>query len=422
MEILLRSARIIDTGSTFHKQTKDILISNGVIKKIGARLSGSSKTKEVRADNLHVSIGWFDMNAFLADPGFEQKETIETGCRAAAAGGFTHICCMPNTHPVLQTKSQIEYVRRKSAGEVVEVHPVGAATQDVKGRDLAEMYDMRQAGAVAFSDGMVPSAPAGTLERALLYVKAFDGLVMVHPEDKTISGNGVMNEGPVSIRIGLPGIPALAEEVAVNRDLYLLDYTASRLHFLDISLKKSVELIRAAKKKGLRVTASVNAYNLMLDENAVGNYDTDMKVNPPLRSKEDITALIRGIADGTIDSISSAHHPQDEECKKLEFDKADFGMIGLETCYAVANTCLKKHISTEQLVEIFSMNPRAILGIPAPAIEEGADADLTLFDPDKKWTFTEKDIRSRSRNTPFAGTEFIGKVLGVINKNQLVTN
>lgn len=422
MEILLRSARIIDTGSPFHNQVKDILISDGKIKKIGSKLNAPAKAKEIKADNLHVSIGWMDLNAFLADPGYEQKETIESGCRAAASGGFTHVCCMPNTYPVIQTKSQIEYVLQKSAAQVVSVHPVGAMTQDTKGKDLAEIYDMQQAGAVAFSDGMVPSAAAGMVERALLYVKAFEGLIMVHPEDKSISGNGAMNEGVTSTRLGLPGMPALAEEVAVNRDLYILEYTESKLHFLDISLKKSVDLIRAAKKKGLKVTASVNAYNLILEDSSVGDYDTNMKANPPLRSKEDITALIKGLADGTIDTVTSAHQPQDEECKKLEFDKADFGMIGLETCFALANTKLKQFIQTDKLVEIFSMNPRGVLGIPAPAIEEGAEADLTLFDPDKKWQFAESDIRSKSKNTPFVGAELTGKVIGVIHKNKIQTN
>ena len=402
MEIIIRSARIVDTGSAFHNQVKDILISNGKIKKIGSKLQNTSKAKEVKADNLHVSLGWFDLNTYLADPGYEQKETIETGCAAAAFGGFTHICCMPNTQPVTQTKSQIEYVLRKSANEIVSVHPHGA-------------------GAVAFSDGIKPSANAGMIERALLYVKAFDGLIMNHAEEKSISKNGSMNEGATSTKLGLPGAPALAEEIAVNRDLYILEYTESKLHLLDVSLRRSVELIRAAKKKGLKISSSVNAYNLMLDETAVGNYKTNFKVNPHLRSKEDIAALIKGIADGTIDTITSAHQPHDEECKNLEFDKADFGMIGLETSFAVSNTSLKDKVELSKIIETISNNPRRIIGLENK-IEEGAEADLTLFNPELKWTFASSNIKSKSKNTPFVGTSFIGKALGVINKGKLQLN
>lgn len=418
MEILIRSAKIIDTGSPFHNQVKDILVVDGKIKKIGAKIINSNKAKEVKADNLHLSLGWFDLNTYLADPGYEHKETIESGCRAAAFGGFTHICCMPNTNPILQTKSQIEYVLRKSADEVVSVHPIGAVSLNLEGKDLAEMYDMHQAGAVAFSDGLKPSTSAGMVERSLLYAKAFDGLVMNHPEEKSISKNGAMHEGVTSTRMGLPGAPALAEEVAVNRDIYILEYTKSKLHLLDISLKRSVDMIKQGKKKGLSLTASVNAYNLMLDESAVGDYNTNNKVNPHLRAKEDINALVKGIADGTIDTITSAHQPQDEECKKLEFDKADFGMIGLETCFAIANTVLADKVELETIVALLANNPRRVLGMDA-AIREGAEADFTLFDPKRKWKFSEADIQSQSKNTPFVGTEFTGKALGIINKGKL---
>ncbi len=422
MEILIRSARIVDTGSPFHNQVKDIFISDGKIKKIGNKLPSVNTATEIKQDNLHVSIGWFDLNSYLADPGYEQKETIQTGCRAAAAGGFTHICCMPDTNPVIQTKSQIEYVLRQSADEVVSVHPIGAVTHNTEGKDLAEMYDMYKAGAIAFSDGPRASVSAGMVERSLLYVKAFGGLIMNHPEDKSISKNGVMHEGITSTQLGLPGAPALAEEIAVSRDIAILVYTESKLHLTGISLKKSVELIRAAKKKGLNISASVSAYNLLLDDSAVGAYNTNYKVNPHLRSKEDIKALIKGIGDGTIDTITSAHRPQDEECKKLEFDKADFGMLGFETCYAIANTALRGQIDTDKMVELLASNPRKLLNVTAPSITEGSEADLTLFNPDKNWIFTEKDICSKSKNTPFIGTQFTGKVIGVVNKSKLKLN
>ncbi|MES2621096.1 MAG: dihydroorotase [Bacteroidota bacterium] len=421
MEILIRSARIIDTGSPFHNQVKDILVANGKIKKIGTKLSNTSKAKEIKADNLHVSLGWFDLNTFLADPGYEQKETIESGCKAAAFGGFTHICCMPNTYPVTQTKSQIEYVLRKASDEIVSVHPLGAVTLNTDGTDLTEMYDMHTAGAIAFSDGLRSSPNAGMVERALLYAKAFDGVIMNHSEEKSISKNGTMHEGVVSLKLGLPAAPALAEEISVSRDLYILEYTQSKLHLLDISLKRSVDLIRSAKKKNLKLSSSVNAYNLWLDENAIGDYDTNYKVNPHLRTKEDIAALIKGIQDGTIDTITSAHQPQDEECKKLEFDKAEFGMIGLETCFAIANTALKDKVELTKIIEAIANNPRIILGLNN-TIKEGAIADLTLFNPKMKWTFTESDIQSKSKNTPFVGTEFVGKAIGIINKDKLQLN
>jgi dihydroorotase len=421
MDILIRSARIIDSGSPFHLLQKDILISNGKIKKIGSKLSPTGKIKEIKQPNLHVSLGWFDLNAFLADPGLEQKETIASGCAAAAAGGFTHLCAMPNTVPFTQTKAQVEYLLRKSANELVEIHPIGAATKDGEGKELAEMFDLKAAGAVAFSDGNQASSSAGMTERELLYIKAFGGLLMTHAEDKTISKNGAMNESLLSAQLGLSGIPALAEELIVHRNIYLLEYTQSRLHLLNISLKRSVELIRTAKKKKLNLTASVNAYNLLSSETEVGNYNTFFKVNPPLRTSDDLNALAKALNDGTIDTITSAHQPHEEDSKKLEFDKADFGMIGLETCFAVANTALQGKVATDTIIKVLANNPRAILGLQQH-IAEGEAADLTLFDPNKKWTFSEKDIHSISKNTPYLGQHFTGKALGVIHKGKTYFN
>lgn len=418
MEIILRSAKIVDTGSPFHNQVKDILISNGVIKQIASKIKAPAKAKEIRAENLHVSLGWVDMNAFFADPGYEQRETIESGCKAAAFGGFTHVCVMPNTLPVTQTKAQVEYILKKAENSVVALHPVGALSENTEGKNLTEMYDMFTAGAVAFSDGSKSDLSAGMLERALLYVKAFNGLVMNHAEEKSISKNGVMNEGVLSTQLGLPGIPALAEEIAFSRDIYVLEYTESKLHLLNVSLKKSVELIRAAKKKGLKLSASVSAHNLLLTEESVAGYNTNAKVNPPLRTVSDTTALAKAIADGTIDTITSAHQPHDEEGKNVEFDKAEFGIIGLETCYAAANTALKGKTDNTTIVSALSNNPRRILGLESK-IEEGATADLTLFNPDLKWTFTEKHIQSKSKNTPFFNTDFTGKVLGLVSKGKV---
>ena len=421
MDILLRAARVIHPSSSHHGKLMDVLISNGKVKRIAPKII-DTKAKEIKSKNLHVSLGWVDMNVDFADPGYEQKETIESGCKAAAAGGYTHVCVMPNTLPVTDTKAQIEYLLNKAAPSITTIHPLGAATKGTDGKDLADMYDMYQAGAVAMSDGMHPSPAAGITERALLYIKAFDGILLLHPEEKSISKNGVMNEGITSTRLGLSGMPALAEELAVSNSIYLLEYTQSRLHLLDISTKQSIAMIKAAKKKGLSITATVNAYNLLLDDSAIAQYDTHCKLNPPLRSKADITALVKGIQDGSLDTISSQHQPHDEECKKLEFDKADFGMIGLETCYAVANTALHSHIDTTQLIELMTINARRILRLPMTGLAEGEMADITIFDPTIEWTMTESDIKSKSRNTPFIGSIFIGKVIGIIHKEKISLN
>ncbi len=417
MEIILRSAKIIDAGSGYHNQVKDILISNGVISKIAANIKAPAKAKEIKAQNLHVSLGWVDMNATFGDPGFEQRETIETGCHAAAAGGFTHVCVMPNTNPVVQTKTQVEYLIKKSENLMVQVHPVGALSENTAGKELAEMYDMFSAGAIAFGDGANTNLNAGIIERALLYAKAFGGLIICQAEEKSISKNGVMNEGELSTRMGLPGIPALAEELATVRNIYLLDYTQSKLHMQNMSLKKSVDLLRAAKKKGLNITASVNAFNLLLTEKIVEGYNTAAKLNPPLRSIDDVSALQKAVADGSIDVIVSAHQPHDEEGKKLEFDKAEFGAIGLETCYSAANTALIGKADTAVIVAALSNNPRKILGLETK-VKEGAAADLTLFNPYMEWVFNETHIRSKSKNTPLLGMRFTGKVLGVIKNDR----
>jgi dihydroorotase len=311
---------------------------------------------------------------------------------------------------------------QKSKDHIVSIHPIGAATRSTDGKDLADMYDMQQAGAVAFGDGLRPMPNAGMTERALLYIKAFNGLLISHPEDRSMSKNGLMNEGEISTRLGLSGMPAIAEEMAVAREIAVLEYTGSRLHLNDISTKGSVALIRAAKKKGLAITATVNAHNLLLTDNEVGQYDTHYKVNPPLRTKADIAALIKGIEDGTIDTVSSQHQPQDEESKKLEFDKADFGMIGLETCYAVANMAMSGNKDVAKIVATLSSNARHIIGLPMTGLAEGEMADLTIFDPSMKWTMKTSDIKSRSRNTPFVGTELTGKVIGIIHQEKISLN
>jgi dihydroorotase len=420
--ILLRSVKVVFPNSSYNGKTVDILIENGKVKSIAAKLDNKKKAQEISVKGLHLSPGFLELNSYIGEPGLEQKETIASACNAAASGGFTHFCVMPNLVPTTSSKSNIEFLIQKAAPFAAKLLPIGAATQNTEGKDLADIYDMHQSGAVAFSDGYKSIATAGMLERALLYTKPIGATVMQHPEDKSMAKNGVMNEGVVSTRLGLPGIPAIAEEITVARDLAVLEYTGGRLHFNDISLKQSVSLIQAAKKKKQHITAACNAYNLILTEVAVADYDTNAKVNPPLRTKQDVAALINGLKDGVIDCITAQHNPQDEECKKLEFDKADFGMIGFETLFAICNSVLANLIGLDKIIELIAINPRKVLSLPFTELKEGAAADFTLFLPNHKWTFTENEIKSKSKNSAFIGKEFTGKVLGIIHGDKSFFN
>lgn len=418
MNVVLKSALIIDPSSPHNGKRTDVLIENGTITKMGSQLEGASV---IESGNLCVSPGWLDLQADFCDPGNEQKETIDSGAAAAAAGGYTGVLLMPSTHPPIQTKSEVEYLRRKAQGLAVDIYPAGALSQGLEGKDMAELYDMHVAGAKAFTDGHKPLSNAGLLVRALMYAKNFNGCVMARCDERSISLDGKMNEGPVSTALGLKGIPALAEELMVARNIYLAEYAEAPLHFMSISTARSVELIREAKKRGLPVTASVNIANLVWDDSALNDFDTNYKVNPPLRSRTDIGALLAALADGTIDAITSDHTPEDPESKVVEFDLAAFGIIALESTFALARTAAPQ-LSTEKLVELFALRPRRLLGLETPVIKEGAAANLTFFDPDTTWTYSEKDTRSLSRNTPVPGMTLKGKALGIINKGQLIRN
>ncbi len=422
MNLFIRSARIIDPASKHHLQTKDIVIERGVIAQIGSKLKNEKGYKEVASRNLSVSPGWVDMYAYFADPGYEHKEDIFSGIKAAAAGGFTTVCVMPNTKPALHSKSEVEYVISKSKGAIVDVKPIGAVSRNCEGRDITEIYDMHRAGAIAFSDGILSSVSAGLMLRSLLYVKPFGGLIISHPDEHSIRGSGLVHEGAVSAIMGVPGIPALSEELTVMRDLYLAEYTNSRIHFAYVSSAGSLEHIRRAKARGINVTCSVSPYNLLLQDDVVADFDTNYKTLPALKTKTDVKALLKALADGTIDTIASLHIPQDTESKKVEFDFADFGMIGLETAYAVANTALDKKLDGEKIVERLCFSPAKILNITPGTIAQDAKANLTLFDNSIEWTFKGSDIQSKSKNSPFTGRQFTGKVLGVLNNNQVQLN
>jgi len=413
MQVLLKNAHLFDGISK--SRVQDILLKDGLIEAIDDQIPLPDGAVLWESSSLCVSPGWLDVGVYAADPGFEHREDLTTAAAAAAAGGFTAMACFPNTDPALHTKSEILYVKNKANDLPVHCYPIGAVSQSCEGKDLAELFDMHAAGAVAFSDGKRSVQDASLLLRALQYAKAFDGLIINVPHHKTIAAGGQMNEGVMSTSLGLKGLPALAEELMVQRDLSLLEYSESRLHIHLISTAKSVELVRAAKQAGLRVSCSVAVANLCFSEEKLAEFDSNWKIVPPLRNKTDADALLMGLADGTIDFICSNHSPWHEEAKNLEFTYAEFGMIGLETAFSLCRTFLDKKLTINELVEKLSLAPRRVLGLPIPKIAKGERAELTVFDPDLEWVLEAKNIRSKSSNTPFIGQKFKGKVLGVFS-------
>ena len=420
MNLLLRSVTVVDLNSLFNQKQIDIFITNGIISSIGKKIKTEGKFKEIDCKGLIVSPGWFDMQVSFCDPGFEHKEDIESGVKAAAAGGFTGVAVLPDTHPALHSKSEIEYILNRAKGKIVDVHALGAITRKCEGKELAEIYDMHHAGAVAYSDAGNPVSDSGVMMRALQYVKLFDGVVFSHPDDVNVSHEGSMNEGIVSTNLGLKGMPSLAEELMVVRDIYLAEYTQSRVHFSIISTARSVDLIRAAKKKGVKVTCGVSSMHLLFDDNELAEFDTNFKLNPSLRTKKDVGALIAGLKDGTIDVIVSAHQPQNIELKDVEFEYADFGAINLQTSFALANTSVGNNIGMESLIEKISINPRKILGLKIPIIKENEEANFTLFNSIEEWSFSKIKNKSKSGNTPLFGKKLNGRVVAVFNHNQFI--
>lgn len=417
MKILLKSATIVDASSKHHLKKRDVLIENSKISKIAATIPSSEKVKEISLKNLHISQGWFDSSVSFGEPGFEERETIENGLKTAAYSGFTSVAVNANSFPITDSKGHIKFLKSKAEGNAVSLYPIGALTVGSKGTDLAELYDMRNEGAVSFYDYKNPIANANLLKIALQYTQNFDGLVQSFPFEKSVARNGMVNEEVNSTRLGLKGIPALSEELQIIRDLYILEYTGGKLHIPTISTKKSVELIRDAKKKGLKVTCSVAIFNLILTDDALDEFDTNYKLLPPLRTKEDAKALIKGLKDGTIDGITSDHNPIDVEHKKTEFDHAHFGSIGLEGCFGALNMVLGIEESVKALTGL-----KKTFNIPSEKIEEGNRAELTLFNPDETWKFAEKDILSTSKNAALLGSKLKGKPYGIVSNNQLVLN
>jgi dihydroorotase len=419
MKILLQQVKIADSHSPHNGNIKDILIVDGKIKTIGDNLNDDS-AQTFKEKNIIVSPGWIDIFSHACDPGYEFRETLETCANAAAAGGFTQIFVLPDTNPVIDNKTQVEYVKQKSNNLKIQVHPLGSITKKKEGKELAEMYDMHQSGAVAFTDGLRPVQYAGLLLKALQYVKTFNGVVIQIPQDKSINASGLINEGLISTRLGLPGIPAIAEELIIARDIELAEYTDSSLHFTGISTAKSVELIKAAKNKGLKITCSVTPYHLFFCDEDLQSYNTNLKVNPPLRNRENMIALRNAVLNGDIDCIASHHIPQDWDSKTCEFEYAKFGMIGLQTSYAAVKTILPQ-LSEEQIAKLFSLNARKIFGLNISTIKEEAQAEITLFN-NKKFTLQKETIKSKSYNSAFTNLALNANVVGIVSKGSLILN
>lgn len=418
MKILIKKAAIISPSSPLNGQIKDIFIAGGKISKIADDINEKAD-QVIEHKGLCVSIGWMDMFADFADPGFEQKESIETGARAAAAGGFTDIILLPNSNPVVDNKAQVEYIVQKAKQVAVNIHPSGAVSKKAEGKELSEMYDMHQSGALAFSDGINPLQNSGILLKALQYVKSFNGTVIQVPDDTSIGANGLMNEGIISTQMGLPGKPAMAEELMVARDIKLARYADSKLHFTGVSSPKSLEYIKRAKEGGIKVSCSVTPYQAYFCDEDLQQYDTNLKLSPPLRSRADMMAIRKALVDGNIDCAASHHLPQHWDNKACEFEYAKAGMISLETMFAVLMTV---GLSIQNFVQMQTVNVRNIFAVQVPEIKEGETASLTLFIPDAEFVFEEKMIRSKSKNSPFIGKKLRGRVVGIINKDQIVLN
>lgn len=419
MKILLKQVEIADTASPHNGLVKNILINGGIIEKIADDIAEADEI--INCTNTSVSPGWVDVFSHFCDPGLEYKETLETGAEAAAAGGYTQVFTLPNTNPVIHNKSLTEYIVNKAKALPVTIHPLGAITKACDGNELAEMYDMFASGAIAFTDGTNAVQSAGLMVKALQYVKAFDGVIIQVPVDKSIGSFGLMHEGIVSTRLGLPGIPAMAEELMVARDIKLARYADSKLHFTGVTSAKSLEYIKRAKDAGLQVTCSVTPYHLFFCDEDLQGYDTNLKVNPPLRSRTDMLALREAVQNGLVDCIASHHLPQEWDSKTCEFEYAKNGMIGLQTCFAAVQTILPQ-LNANDIAALFSLNARKIFNLSPATIKEGGIAELTLFNQDEENIFIKEQINSKSHNSAFINQKLTGKVIGIFSKGNLVLN
>lgn len=414
MNLIIRKAKIIDPKSPFHNQIVDIQIKEGKISKISGEID-SIDAEELVLENLHISQGWFDSSVSFGEPGYEERETIANGLHVAGKSGFTGVALQPNTNPVLDNQSQISFVLSKAKDAATEIYPIGALTKNSEGKDLAELFDMKNTGAVAFGDYGKSLENANLLKIALQYTQDFDALPIVFNQDMNIKGNGVAHEGIASTRLGLKGIPALAEELHVARNLYLLEYTGGKLHFPTISTAGAVALIKEAKAQGLNVSCSVSVHHLTMTDEKLDGFDTRFKVSPPLRDEENRKALIAAVLEGTIDMVTSDHNPIDIEHKKMEFDLAKNGTIGLESAFGALMSVLPLETVIDKLT-----SGRRFFSNENETLKEGISPNITMFNPEGNSIFTKENILSKSKNSAFLGIEMKGKVYGIINNGKLV--
>lgn len=418
MNLLLTGVTIADPNSSFNQQKCDVRVKEGKIVSISDKLGTKHLKDETVVDGsgLVLSPGFFDLNCSVGDPGFETREDIYTATAAAAAGGFTGLAVLPHTKPVVHSKSGVAYIINKAKGNLVDVLPVGAVSQDLEGKELAELYDMKQAGAVAFSDGSKPISDDGFMSRALQYAKGLNGLLMVYPENKSLAGKSQINESKNSVLLGMKGLPGLAEEIHISRDIFLAGYHDAPVHINNISTAGSVALIKKAKKDGIKITCDVAAHQLVFTEELLSDFDSNYKVKPPLRGKTDVKALLAGLKDGTIDAVSSQHRPYEIEFKDVEFEIAAYGIVALQT---VLPLLLKAGLDAGQIAEKLSVNPRKLLGLRVPAIAEGAEANFTVYSPTEEWLYNADSNQSKSANSPLMNKKLTGKVKLVYNNKQI---
>ena len=420
MTILLRQVKIADQHSPFNGQVKDILLQDAVLISIQDHYEGKAD-QIVDIPGTIVSTGWVDPFTHFCDPGYEHRETLVSGAAAAQAGGFTTVLVVPNTQPVVDNKTQVNYIIQQNQQLPIHVLPIGALSKKIEGKDLAEMIDMHHAGAVASSDGLYPVQSTLLFLKALQYVKTFDGVVIQMPIDKSLGSLGLMNEGITSTQLGLPGIPAIAEELMIARDIELLKYTNSKLHITGVSTAKGMALIEAGKKAGLALTCSVTPYHLYFNETDLTTYDTLLKVFPPLRTKSDQAALLDAVERGIVDCISSHHQPQDWDGKTIEFEYAKAGIASIETTYSTINHLLPK-LKEDAIANLLSNNARSIFNLGSNTIQEGQVVDLTCFNPTIEATHSKLASKSKSANNPFWDKPLKGKVVATYVKGKLHLN
>jgi dihydroorotase len=424
MNYLLKNARLLDPANGVDLQG-DLAVTDGVITAIGKGLTAPPGAEVHDLSGQIVAPGFIDMHVHLREPGFEHKETIATGCASAAAGGFTAVCCMPNTQPAIDDATVVRTILERAAAAgraVVDVYPIAAVTKGREGKVLAPMIELAASGAVGFSDDGAPVADAEVMRRALEYAGMLDRPVIQHAEETSMTKGGAMSEGFVSTALGMPAMPPAAEDIVVARDLRLVESFPARYHVAHISTRGAVEMVRRAKSQGLPVTCEVTPHHFTLTDEAVRSFDTNTKMNPPLRSADDVAAMKEGLRDGTIDVIATDHAPHSYDEKEVEYVYAPFGIVGLETAIGLAVTELVATgvLTLAQLVEKLSTNPRRILGLPKVELVVGAQANLTIFDPQAAWTVDVQAFRSKSKNSPFHGTKLTGRASGVLNHGILL--